>query len=126
MPLLALIVDDSMLIRHTIGRTMEKHGFRVEMASNGMAALEALKNFRPDVIFTDLQMPKLSGEELINLLKGNPETAGIPIVVVAAKPLSGDVQEERAHSVIYKDMNIEVQLKRVVESFFPGKSETAD
>lgn len=126
MSLLALIVDDSMLIRHTISRAMEKHGFRVEMATNGMAALEALKNFRPDVIFTDLQMPKLSGQELIDALKANPETANIPIVVVAAKPLSGDIQEQRAHSVIYKDMNIEGQLKRVLESFFPGRSKSVD
>ena len=126
MSLLVLIVDDSMLIRHTTSRTMEKHGFRVEMATNGVAALEALKNFRPDVIFTDLQMPKLSGEELIDALKADPETANIPIVVVATKPLSGDIQEQRAHSVIYKDMNIEVQLKRVLESFFPSRSQPAD
>ena len=57
MPFLALVIDDSMLIRHTVCRILEKRGFTVETATDGAAALEVLKTFRPDVIFTDLQMP---------------------------------------------------------------------
>ncbi|HLK53257.1 MAG TPA: response regulator [Candidatus Angelobacter sp.] len=119
MSLIALIVDDSMLIRHTVCRVLEKRGFHVETVSDGAAALEALKTIRPDVIFTDLLMPRLDGTELIGALHANAETASIPIVVVATKPLTGDIQETRAHAVIYKDLHIEEQLKKALENLFP-------
>jgi CheY-like chemotaxis protein len=120
MPLFALVVDDSMLIRHTVCRSLEKRGFQVETASDGAAALEALNGIQPDVIFTDMQMPRLTGPELIDALKTNTKTAQIPIIVLAAKPLSGDIPETRAYSVIYKDVNIEEQLKQVLENLFPS------
>ena len=69
MSLVALIVDDSMLIRHTVCRFLETRGFKVETVSDGVAALEALKTIQPDVIFTDLLMPRLSGTELISALQ---------------------------------------------------------
>jgi CheY-like chemotaxis protein len=122
MPLLALVIDDSMLIRHTVCRFLEKRGFAVETATDGAAALELLKTIRPDIIFTDLQMPRLSGYELIEALKNNAETAGIPVLILAARPLSGDAPETRAHSVIYKDLNIEVQLRQALESLFPSNA----
>lgn len=119
MPLLALVVDDSMLIRHSVCRSLEKCQIQVQTANDGQAALEILKTMHPDVIFTDIQMPRLSGPELIEALKNNSETADIPVVVLAAKPSSGSFEEPRAHSIIYKDLNIDVQLKRVVEALFP-------
>ncbi len=59
-PFLALVVDDSMLIRHTVCRFLETRGFQVESATNGAEALEMLSRIRPDIIVTDLQMPKNS------------------------------------------------------------------
>jgi len=123
MPLLALVVDDSMLIRHTVCRSLEKCQLQVQTANDGLAALEMLKTMRPDVIFTDMQMPKLGGSELIDALKNDSETADIPVIVLAAKPSSGDFAEPRAHAIIYKDLNIDVQLKRVVESLFPKNAD---
>jgi CheY-like chemotaxis protein len=119
---IALLIDDSMLIRHTVGRFLEARGFSVETATDGAAALEALKTVRPDVIFTDLQMPKLSGYQLIDALKANEETANIPVLVLAAKPLAGDRPETRANSIIYKDLNIETQLNQALENLFPSRS----
>jgi CheY-like chemotaxis protein len=125
MPLLALVIDDSMLIRHTVCRILQKLGFAVETATDGADALEVLKTIRPDVIFTDLQMPRLSGYELIEALKNNAETAGIPVLVIAARLISGDAPETRAHSVIYKDLNIDVQLRQALESLFPSNATTS-
>jgi CheY-like chemotaxis protein len=120
MPLLARVSDDSMLIRHTVCRVLEKRGFEVETASDGAAALEVLKTIRRQVIFTDLQMPRLNGYELIEALKNNAATVNIPVFVLAAKPLSGDTPETRAHSVIYKDVNIEAELRQALDSLFPS------
>src|SRR2546425_852174 len=85
MQLVALVVDDSMLIRHTVCRFLEERGFTVESAANGQDAVEALKRVRPDLIVTDMQMPKMSGGELITSIKAKPETANIPIVIVAGR-----------------------------------------
>ena len=117
----ALLIDDSMLIRHTVGRFLEARGFSVETATDGLAALEALKIVRPDIIFTDLKMPRLDGYALIDALKSNPETAGIPVLVLAARPPSEDLKITGAHSIIYKDLSVEEQLIRALESLFPSR-----
>ena len=122
MSMLALVIDDSMLIRHTVCRFLETRGFQVETASNGIAALEALESIRPDLIVTDLQMPRLNGSQLIDALKANAETAGIPVVILAARPSPGNPQETRAHTFIYKDLNVEEQLKQALESLFPPRT----
>lgn len=120
--MLALVIDDSMLIRHTICRYLETRGFEVETASNGIAALEALKSIRPDLILTDLQMPKLTGYQLIDALKANQETAAIPVLILAAKPTPGNPMETRAHTFIYKDLNVEEQLNQALENLFPPRA----
>jgi CheY-like chemotaxis protein len=122
--MLALVIDDSMLIRHTVCRFLETRGFKVETATDGIAALEVLKAIRPDLILTDLQMPRLSGYELIDALKANEETAGIPVLVLAAKPLAGNLLETRVHTFIYKDLNVEEQLNQALESLFPPRVAT--
>src|SRR5579863_4030836 len=100
----ALVVDDSMLIRHTVCRFLEERGFIVESASNGVEAIELLAAFMPDIIITDLLMPKMTGGEFIKSLKTKPETAKIPIVILAGKKAGPASPEERAANyVIYKD-----------------------
>src|SRR5436309_2475440 len=119
MSMLALVIDDSMVIRHIVCRFLQTRGFKVETAVNGIAALEFLELIRPDLIVTDLQMPELSGYQLIDKLKANHETAGIPILVLAAKPSAEFPLDTRVHAFIYKDLNVEKQLDQALESLFP-------
>ncbi|MGA8763225.1 MAG: response regulator [Candidatus Sulfotelmatobacter sp.] len=107
---IALVVDDSMLIRYTVCRFLEERGFTVESATNGLEALQALERLRPDLIVTDMQMPNMSGSELITALKGKPETANIPIIIVAGRASGFTETEKRADFAIYKDIDIEGQL----------------
>jgi len=120
MPQTALVVDDSMLIRHTVCRFFEDRGFRVESATNGSEALEMLAKVSPDVIVTDLQMPKMDGRELIAALKADPKTANIPIVVLAGKQAKAEEVDVGASHVIYKDIDITAQLGRVLDLVLPG------
>lgn len=115
MPLVALVVDDSMLIRHTVCRFLEKRGFAVEVASNGLDALETLKRIHPDLIITDMQMPKMGGTELITALKSQPSTQDIPVVIVAGKQSGFEKTEHRAHFAIFKDIDIEEQLSKALQ-----------
>lgn len=116
---LALVVDDSMLIRHTVCRFLEDKGFRVESATNGMEAMEMLIGIRPDIIVTDLQMPKMGGHELIRALKTRPQTSEIPVVILAGKNQTEDPAEPAARYVIYKDIDIVAQLERALEAVLP-------
>ena len=110
MSFVALVVDDSMLIRHTVCRFLEERGFAVESATNGLEALEILRRIHPDIIVTDMQMPKMTGSQLITALKAEPSTAEIPIVIVAGKQSGFENTEKRANFAIFKDIDIEDQL----------------
>src|SRR5512135_2842295 len=111
----ALVVDDSMIIRHTVCRFLEQRGFAVESASNGAEALLLAQRLRPSLIVTDLQMPQMSGTELITVLKANPRTSSIPIVVLAGRSSGFQTYSEgRADYVIFKDIDIVEQLDKAL------------
>ena len=111
----ALVVDDSMLVRHTVCRFLEQRGYEVESASNGAEALEKLAHASPDIVITDMVMPGMTGSELITSLKARPETASIPIVILSGRPSGSDAQgEKRATFVIHKDIDIEQQLEKAL------------
>ena len=117
----ALVVDDSMLIRYTVSRFLEERGFTVESATNGTEALQYLGKNQPDLIVTDMLMPKVTGSALITALKERPATREIPIVILAGKTTSSDgPQETRADYIIYKDIDIEAQLKRALAAALSG------
>jgi CheY-like chemotaxis protein len=125
MSLVALVVDDSMLIRHTVCRFLEERGFTVESATNGREALEALKRVQPDIIITDIQMPMMSGIEFITAVKSDPYLAAIPIVIVASKQIGLEEIEKRANFTIFKDINIEDQLAKALEVVLGAKAQAA-
>src|SRR5262245_30141026 len=108
----ALVVDDSMLIRHSVCRFLEARVFIVEAATNGQEAIEILNTVLPDIVITDLQMPKMTGSELITQLKAKAQTANIPVVVLAGRTVSQDTPETRDNFTIYKDIDIEAQIAK--------------
>jgi CheY-like chemotaxis protein len=113
--MLALVVDDSMLMRYTVCRFLEQRGYAVETASNGAEALEVLGRVQPALVVTDMVMPKMSGAELITAMKSRPETAGVPIIIVAYKAGGFDHTETRADFAIYKDIDIDAQLAKALD-----------
>lgn len=116
-----LVVDDSMLIRHTVCRFLEQRGFTVESASDGAEAMQLLEHLQPTLIVTDLTMPRMGGSELISRLRSRPETSTIPIVVLAGRAaVNGMPAETRADFVIYKDIDIVEQLQRALEQAVPA------
>ena len=122
MSVVALVVDDSMLIRHTVCRFLEERGFAVESATNGQEALEVLKRVRPDILITDIQMPRMSGTELITAVRSDPALAGIPIVIVAGKQSGFEHTEKRADYTICKDIDIDEQLAKALQAVLGERS----
>jgi chemotaxis protein histidine kinase CheA/CheY-like chemotaxis protein len=80
-----LLADDSISVRKFVGRMLEKAGYRVELAADGLEALEILGQTRCDLLVTDLEMPRSNGYELMAHLRQNPETRALPIVVVTSR-----------------------------------------
>jgi CheY-like chemotaxis protein len=117
----ALVVDDSMLIRYSICRFLESRGFAVEAAVNGAEAVELLARMRADLVVTDMRMPKMSGSEFIAALKSKEETARIPVIVVTSKANGSCEADERADFVIYKDIDVETQLDAALEAMAESK-----
>jgi CheY-like chemotaxis protein len=124
MPAVALVVDDSMVIRHTVSRFLEDRGFAVESASNGKEALEILKRVKPALVITDMQMPAMSGSELISALKNEPETVSIPILILTGVSSGFDHKENRAEFTIFKDIDVQEQLEKALDAV-AGKSKAA-
>jgi CheY-like chemotaxis protein len=125
MPILALVVDDSMVIRHTICRFLEERGYEVEVAANGREALEAAARKLPGFIITDIRMPAMGGTELISALRNEPRTAKIPIVILTGRSSGYDQRETRAEFTIFKDIDIEEQLERALKVVVGGRTSKA-
>ena len=110
----ALVVDDSMLVRYTICRFLQERGFGVETAANGIEALEVLGRVLPDLIVTDMQMPLMSGSELITVLKSKPETSRVPIIVITGHASGLAEGDKRANFAISKAIDVDVQLENAL------------
>ena len=80
-----LLVDDETDIVKVVGRRLEAAGFEVSVAVDGQAALMKVREYPPDLIILDLMLPKLDGYEVCTLLKQNPQTKHIPVVMFTAK-----------------------------------------
>jgi CheY-like chemotaxis protein len=125
MPVVALVVDDSMVIRHMICRFLEDRGYKVEVASNGQEALEAVARQLPSLIITDMQMPAMGGTEFIAALKSKRETAKIPIVILTGRSSGYERGEARAEFTIFKDIDIQEQLEKALEALAQGRAAKA-
>ena len=89
----ALVVDDNEVNLLLVQRVLERHGFLVEVARDGMSALAALDQARPDVVILDVLMPGMSGVEVLARIKANPRLAAIPVIMLTAKSADGDLIE---------------------------------
>jgi CheY-like chemotaxis protein len=81
-----LIVDDESSMRFLLRMILESAGYQVLEAHHGAAALERVKESRPNLVVTDLMMPVMNGRELIGRLRADPEMASIPILLLSANP----------------------------------------
>jgi chemosensory pili system protein ChpA (sensor histidine kinase/response regulator) len=89
-----VLADDSISVRKFVGRMLEKAGYRVKLASDGLEALEIVSAGGCDLVITDLEMPRTNGYELMMHLRQNRETANIPIMVVTSR--AGAKHRDRA------------------------------
>ncbi len=89
-----VVADDSISVRKFVGRMLEKAGYRVKLASDGLEASEVVAQVGCHLVITDLEMPRLNGYELMAHLRQNPATRKIPVLVVTSR--AGAKHRDRA------------------------------
>ncbi|MHB8753822.1 MAG: hybrid sensor histidine kinase/response regulator [Candidatus Acidiferrales bacterium] len=89
-----IVADDSISVRKFVARMLEKAGYCVRLASDGLEAAEIVAQSGAHLIVTDLEMPRMNGYELMSHLRQNPETRRIPVMVVTSR--AGAKHRDRA------------------------------
>lgn len=102
-----LVVDDSAVARAKLRKLFEGDGYHVELARDGVEALEKLSGARFSVLITDLEMPNMNGLELIAALQGNPETDDLPVLAITghAELQAGAHDYQNLHGIFRKPWN---------------------
>jgi chemosensory pili system protein ChpA (sensor histidine kinase/response regulator) len=80
-----MVVDDSLTVRKVAGRLLEREGYQVLMAKDGVDALEQMKDTRPDIMLVDIEMPRMDGFDLTRHVRGEPRTRDIPIIIITSR-----------------------------------------
>lgn len=88
-----LLVEDDRFLRKAAEATLRRHGFIVRTAADGEEALQCVRDEVPDLVLLDLIMPKLQGFEVLRILKQDPATKQIPVVVLSNLGQDSDVQQ---------------------------------
>ena len=90
-----LIVEDNELNMKLFHDLLEAHGYETLQTRNGMDALALAREYRPDLILMDIQLPEVSGLEVTRWIKDDPELRTIPIIAVTAFAMKGDEEKIR-------------------------------
>jgi CheY-like chemotaxis protein len=85
-----LLIEDNEMNRDMLARRLQKRGFDMLLAEDGVAGVDLAQKQKPDLILMDMSLPKLDGWEASKQLKADPTTAGIPIIALTAHAMAED------------------------------------
>jgi chemosensory pili system protein ChpA (sensor histidine kinase/response regulator) len=82
---LILVVDDSITVRRVTQRLLQREGYRVALAADGLQALERLQEERPTVVLSDIEMPRMDGFDLARNIRADPRLSDLPIIMITSR-----------------------------------------
>ncbi|MFN7183809.1 MAG: Hpt domain-containing protein [Thermomonas haemolytica] len=94
---LVMVVDDSVTMRKVTSRVLERHGFEVATAKDGLDALERMAELVPDLMLLDIEMPRMDGYELATAMKADVRLRDVPIVMITSR--TGEKHRQRAMEI---------------------------
>lgn len=103
-----LLVEDDDALASTYLMRLEAEGFEVRRVSNGEDALAAAKEYKPNLIVLDAMMPKVSGFDVLDILRNTPETANLKVIMLTA--LSQESDKQRAQGLGVDDYMVKSQV----------------
>jgi chemosensory pili system protein ChpA (sensor histidine kinase/response regulator) len=80
-----LVVDDSITVRRVTQRLLQREGYRVALAADGLQALERLQQERPTVVLSDIEMPRMDGFDLVRNIRSDPRLADLPVIMITSR-----------------------------------------
>jgi len=92
-----MVVDDSVTVRKVTSRLLERHGYAVILAKDGLDAIAKLEEHKPDVMLLDIEMPRMDGFEVASLVRHNPKLEDLPIIMITSR--TGEKHRERAFQI---------------------------
>ncbi len=104
----ALVVDDSLTMRKVLSRVLEREDFEVITANDGMDAIQKLQLITPDIILTDIEMPRMDGFEFSRHVRDNDKTANIPLIVISSRTAE-------KHRNVAKELGVNAFLGKPVQ-----------
>lgn len=82
---LVLVVDDSITVRRVTQRLLQREGYRVSLAADGLQALERLQQERPTVVLSDIEMPRMDGFDLVRNIRADARLADLPVIMITSR-----------------------------------------
>lgn len=103
-----LLVEDDDALANVYNTRLQAEGFDTRRVNNGEEALAAALNYHPDLVLLDVMMPKVSGFDVLDILRHTPETANLKVIMLTA--LSQDSDKARAESLGVDDYLVKSQV----------------
>ena len=82
---LVLVVDDSITVRRVTQRLLQREGYRVTLAADGLQALERLQQERPTVVLSDIEMPRMDGFDLVRNIRSDARLSDLPVIMITSR-----------------------------------------
>jgi chemosensory pili system protein ChpA (sensor histidine kinase/response regulator) len=80
-----MVVDDSLTVRKITSRLLTREGYQVVLAKDGVDALEQLQEFLPDVVLSDIEMPRMDGFDLVRNMRADPRLKPLPVIMITSR-----------------------------------------
>jgi chemosensory pili system protein ChpA (sensor histidine kinase/response regulator) len=80
-----MVVDDSMTVRRVTQRLLEREGYTVVLAKDGVDALEQLQGSAPDLMLVDIEMPRMDGFDLVRNIRGDARLRDLPVIMITSR-----------------------------------------
>lgn len=117
-----VVAEDHDDIRYVLKRSLERAGHRVVAAADGATALAAVKEHRPDLVVTDVDMPHMTGLDLCRAIRADDDLRHIPVVVASGSLMPGDgVAEDAGASATLLKPFVPAQLLALIAKLLPPR-----
>ncbi|HYH74331.1 MAG TPA: response regulator [Candidatus Saccharimonadales bacterium] len=107
-PKRVLFVEDDDALANVYQMRLQAEGFEIQRVANGEDALAAAISFKPDLVLLDVMMPKISGFDVLDILRNTPETANLEVIMLTA--LSQETDKQRATDLGVDDYLVKSQV----------------
>ena len=121
-----LIVDDEADLSELLGYNLWKAGYETKVVNDGEAGLKAIESFKPDLVVLDIMMPGLNGHQVLSRIRGNAQTASLPVIFLTAKNEEHDEIEglsKGADDFVTKPFSIRVLQARIERLLDRGETD---